>query len=829
MERERFDARLSKRLSGGHYGSAGGLLLSIEAAQRRSRQQQKHRQSNGISITASSPPTVQHTSLVNDELIPPVLKKDTMTTTTSTEAADNENDNNQALSKEDKERMRQKSAATLTGDGNKINKADLTSILLDQQKSTLAQRTTAQNNINISNDNTSTSKISSDHLFDDSPLTISSFWNENPNLVLNGFGPGPFSTSTSTQSTKSYESSSAQVSDSKEAKEMAEMLWNEDETIVTKNHMAEWLGTRKPLNSRVLVYYMNHFEFSTLRLDSAFRKLCGKLYFKAEAQQIDRILDVFAKRYWKCNPQSVFGSADVVYAVVYSLLLLNTDLHVAQGNYARMTKQAFVKNTMSTIYDQSSVKITKVWEINMESYLKDLYNSVKQNQILQPMSDKSNDVESVTLEKRSSIIGGRRVLEMKKNMGAIIRKSMLEPSIVLEESDPIISPVRSPSSPLSSSQQRKRDSISSIGSGASSLRNPTSLLSPSPHSPAASSYTSSHGSVFINKAPYLKEGVVVRKHLLENATQKAKHRDWRECLLVVGDGELKMYTTQGGYQQTNNKVSSSSDTDRRSVLRSSGIGFGAMTESFVSKSGPGSVYESNGNKWGAFSQLVGTISLSHSLANVLPPPGYNRQRPFVFAIQQSHGGVYLFQAGSQTQVNEWATTCNYWAARQSKEPLPGGVSNMEYGWGNCLHDVILNLDEDDLHGQEQPIGVFQQQQQQQQQHQQHQHQQHQQQLSPDIMIYEWRPPAPPMVSSSLNEKEQYEALQKHLSMLNVDINEHRDIKKKMMVKFPSKHPQYTKVMSNWESKSKYLLHEIIKYQNYCDVLEKSLSHQDHDM
>lgn len=29
-------------------------------------------------------------------------------------------------------------------------------------------------------------------------------------------------------------------------------------------------------------------------------------------------------------------------------------------------------------------------------------------------------------------------------------------------------------------------------------------------------------------------------------------------------------------------------------------------------------------------------------------------------------------------------------------------------------------------------------------------------------------------------------------------------------------------MANWESKSKYMLHEIIKYQNYCDSLEKSI-------
>lgn len=37
----------------------------------------------------------------------------------------------------------------------------------------------------------------------------------------------------------------------------------------------------------------------------------------------------------------------------------------------------------------------------------------------------------------------------------------------------------------------------------------------------------------------------MRKHLLETASQKAKHREWRECYLEVGqEGELKMYALQ---------------------------------------------------------------------------------------------------------------------------------------------------------------------------------------------------------------------------------------------------------------------------------------------
>jgi hypothetical protein len=39
------------------------------------------------------------------------------------------------------------------------------------------------------------------------------------------------------------------------------------------------------------------------------RKLCRKLPLNAESQQIDRILENFAIRYWECNPKSPFGNA----------------------------------------------------------------------------------------------------------------------------------------------------------------------------------------------------------------------------------------------------------------------------------------------------------------------------------------------------------------------------------------------------------------------------------------------------------------------------------------------------------------------------------------
>ncbi|CEP17034.1 hypothetical protein [Parasitella parasitica] len=614
-----------------------------------------------------------------------------------------------------------------------------------------------------------------------------------------------------------------------QVQETARALWNEDEAVVVKERMAEWLGQGKPFEAAVLEAYMQFFVFSEMQLDSAFRKLCSKLYFKAEAQQIDRILESFANRYWECNPASLFGSADVVYAVVYSLLLLNTDLHVAQGNHARMTRSEFIRNTMSTIRDQRgledlmgrekrSTEANRAWESNLEHTLKEMYTSVKNYQILQPLSRKSST------NKRGSLLGNSRVIGLKRSVNSIIRKSGRESMLAIDGHDSLSPPRSSTSSsynrPITPSiKSPRRESCSSTNSSAASFSSrcgsPTLIPQQQqqhlqqPMMQYLASPTAS--SLFPSRLPFCKEGIVMRKHLLENANHKARHREWRECYLEVHEGELRMYSLQSGQNQLGDKnlfrhsnatpsfnsldAHSSNSINRLSSRPSSPVPFaGVLANTSIH------------SKWSSHSQLVGKITLNHTLSNPLPPPGYNRHRPHVFAIQQSDGGVYLFQVPSAEEALEWVSTCNYWAARESKEPLPGGVGNMEYGWGACLNDVVVDLDTV-RNGYDLKVNYSSTQ-------------------DPDsIVINDWMPPTATMVSSQLDEKAQYDALQKHLAELNEEINQHRDIKNKILIKFPTKCNNYPKVISNWEARSKYLLHDIIKYQNYCDSLEKSIKLQ----
>ncbi|KAG1042136.1 hypothetical protein G6F43_011961 [Rhizopus delemar] len=136
-----------------------------------------------------------------------------------------------------------------------------------------------------------------------------------------------------------------------EVKRVAGLLWQEDSTFISKKEIASYLGKWDLFHHKVLLVYMSYFELSGMKLEEAFRKLCSKLYFKAEAQEIDRILEAFAYQYWTQNAKDeIYMNADVVYAITYSIMLLNTDLYVIQSSsHAKMSASSFCDNLISTL------------------------------------------------------------------------------------------------------------------------------------------------------------------------------------------------------------------------------------------------------------------------------------------------------------------------------------------------------------------------------------------------------------------------------------------------------------------------------------------------
>jgi PH and SEC7 domain-containing protein len=169
------------------------------------------------------------------------------------------------------------------------------------------------------------------------------------------------------------------------------------------------------------------------------------------------------------------------------------------------------------------------------------------------------------------------------------------------------------------------------------------------------------------------------------------------------------------------------------------------------------------------------VDLAHSLAHALPPPGYNKQRPHCMVLTLSNGGVYFFQAGTEELVNEWVSTCNYWAARTSKEPLAGGVSNMEYGWNRVANplDHERSMSNDSLKDNDPSDAMSVR------SVRSTRSKLRWKDSTDKVYINDWKPPMPPTVSSVHDEESQMEALQKHVLSMKKDLKHHNELRQPM--------------------------------------------------
>lgn len=86
----------------------------------------------------------------------------------------------------------------------------------------------------------------------------------------------------------------------------AKQIYDGDESLASKPMAAAWLGEPGPERMRVRQAYVELFDWQNLNILAALRGMCGKLYLKGEAQQVDRILDAFSNRWCACNSNHGF-------------------------------------------------------------------------------------------------------------------------------------------------------------------------------------------------------------------------------------------------------------------------------------------------------------------------------------------------------------------------------------------------------------------------------------------------------------------------------------------------------------------------------------------
>jgi IQ motif/SEC7 domain-containing protein len=121
-----------------------------------------------------------------------------------------------------------------------------------------------------------------------------------------------------------------------------------ENACLSREKVGEYLGClQNPFCMKVLSCFTDELDFAGMRIDKALRLLMQNVRVSGEAQKIERMMEVFGKRYNKCNPSfaNKLRAQDSVVTLAFAVMLLNTDLHTPTlKEEKKMSVDAFVNN-----------------------------------------------------------------------------------------------------------------------------------------------------------------------------------------------------------------------------------------------------------------------------------------------------------------------------------------------------------------------------------------------------------------------------------------------------------------------------------------------------
>ncbi|KAK6438732.1 GDP/GTP exchange factor for ARF [Oleoguttula sp. CCFEE 5521] len=144
-------------------------------------------------------------------------------------------------------------------------------------------------------------------------------------------------------------------------------------TRIDKKMLGEFISKRD--NSAILEAYLEQFEFAEMRVDEALRSILNTFRLPGESQLIERIVTIFAEKYFEAAKPEDISDTDALFVLIYAIIMLNTDQYnpnVKAG--ARMKLTDFAKNLRG---------VNGGKDFNGD-FLEEIYNAIKAKEIVLP-------------------------------------------------------------------------------------------------------------------------------------------------------------------------------------------------------------------------------------------------------------------------------------------------------------------------------------------------------------------------------------------------------------------------------------------------------------
>jgi brefeldin A-inhibited guanine nucleotide-exchange protein len=136
---------------------------------------------------------------------------------------------------------------------------------------------------------------------------------------------------------------------------------------IDKTILGEFFGGNKEPNISIFNEFVQLFQFENLGIVEAIREFLLSFRLPGEGQVVDRIMQKFAEKYFKDNPEH-FEEADTVYVLSFAIIMLQTDLH----------NDSIQKKMPLAQFQIMNSGINKGKDLDPH-YLEEIYNTVKNN------------------------------------------------------------------------------------------------------------------------------------------------------------------------------------------------------------------------------------------------------------------------------------------------------------------------------------------------------------------------------------------------------------------------------------------------------------------
>jgi hypothetical protein len=159
--------------------------------------------------------------------------------------------------------------------------------------------------------------------------------------------------------------------------------------------LGEFLAQEPFMN--FLVEYFYEMNLTGTFLEALRRGLAGPVQLPAEGEQVDFLLEVFARSFQLQNP-TVFPTSDIGYVLSYAVMMLNTNLHNEYMAKHRITQQKFLEQVRASPFlTEQVLPDSDVFEIYESILRQPLVYGTSRSELFSPTAERLKAV----LKKRS--------------------------------------------------------------------------------------------------------------------------------------------------------------------------------------------------------------------------------------------------------------------------------------------------------------------------------------------------------------------------------------------------------------------------------------------